>query len=195
MQVTNWAEVARWGKVQAWWLRHPDIDADHLSALAALATYADEARYCEPSQATLARWLKRSRPWVNRVIAELVGVRLLEKTTRSRPNGGTTSCRYRLLSQAGVIGANPPGNMCDPPSPYESACKRDSRMTCCPFLRIGPAAYHATSPGSSQAISASCRDTTFSTTPLTRRVRGNAVSARHLDLHIARSVGRVVRGM
>jgi hypothetical protein len=73
-----------------------DVDADRFCILAALATYADEDGYCEPSQATLARRLKRSRPWVNRIIAELAEAGLLEKTARHRQNGGTTSCRYRL---------------------------------------------------------------------------------------------------
>ena len=100
MEADNLVEVTRWGKVQAWWLRHPGIEADHFGVLAALSTYADEHGFCEPSQATLARWLKRSRPWVNRVIAELVEVGLLEKAARTRNNGGTTSCRYRLLAAA-----------------------------------------------------------------------------------------------
>jgi hypothetical protein len=115
MEATKWVEVTRWGKVHAWWLRHPDTDADHLSVLAALSTYADEDGYCEPSQATLARWLKRSRPWVNRVIAQLVTIGLLEKTARSRANGGTTSCRYRLRSQASVASGTPPVNTYDTP--------------------------------------------------------------------------------
>ena len=100
MEPDNLAEVTRWGKVRAWWLRHPDIGADHFGVLAALSTYADEQGFCEPSQATLARWLKRSRPWVNRVIAELVEAGLLEKVARTRNNGGTTSCRYHLLAAA-----------------------------------------------------------------------------------------------
>lgn len=86
----------RWGRVQAWWMQHPLIDADAWSVMAALATYVDDAGECEPSQATIARWLQRSRPWVNRVIAELVVAGLIQKTGRERPNGGTTSCRYRL---------------------------------------------------------------------------------------------------
>ena len=39
------------------------VDADRLAVMAALCTYADEAGFCEPSQATLARRLSRSRPW------------------------------------------------------------------------------------------------------------------------------------
>ena len=88
--------TTRWGKVLAWWLLDPRIDADRFCVMAALATYADEDGFCEPSQATLARRLKRSRPWGNRVIADLVKDGFLDKTARIRRNGGTTSCRYRL---------------------------------------------------------------------------------------------------
>ncbi len=88
--------TVRWGRVPAWWLQHPDVDADCFCVLAALATYADEHGVCTPSQATLAQRLRRSRPWVNRVVAQLAAAGLLEKTGRSRGNGGTTSCLYRL---------------------------------------------------------------------------------------------------
>ena len=88
--------ITRWGKFPAWWLLNPDTDADRVAVLAALATYADEAGFCEPSQATLARRLGRSRPWVNRVVAALAATGLLRKETRSRSNGGMTSCRYQL---------------------------------------------------------------------------------------------------
>lgn len=93
--------VTRWGKFPAWWLLHPYTDADRVAVLAALATYADEAGFCEPSQATLARRLGRSRPWANRVVADLVAAGLLRKESRSRPNGGTTSCRYQLALTPG----------------------------------------------------------------------------------------------
>jgi hypothetical protein len=64
--------------------------------MAALATYADADGICDPSQNTLAKRLNRSRPWVNRVVAELVEKGLLQKDGRTRRNGGTTSCQYRL---------------------------------------------------------------------------------------------------
>lgn len=89
--------VTRWGKVPAWWLLHDGMDADRFCVMAAMATYADEAGMCDPSQATLARHLKRSRPWVNRIVAELAELGFVEKTGRVRRNGGTTSCLYRLL--------------------------------------------------------------------------------------------------
>lgn len=88
--------ATRWGRVPAWWLLHGEIDADGFCVLAAMATYADDEGLCDPSQATLARWLKRSRPWVNRVISQLADRGFIEKTGRSRRNGGTTSCLYRL---------------------------------------------------------------------------------------------------
>ena len=94
--MTELRTTSRWGRVPAWWLLHPDVDADCFCVLAALATYADELGVCVPSQATLAQRLRRSRPWVNRVVGQLAAAGLLEKTGRSRGNGGTTSCLYRL---------------------------------------------------------------------------------------------------
>lgn len=93
---TDYREITRWGRLPAWWMFHPEMNADRLCLLAALATYADERGLCSPSQSTIARHLKRSRPWVNRVIAELVEIGLVEKRNRSRQNGGTTSCEYVL---------------------------------------------------------------------------------------------------
>jgi hypothetical protein len=95
--------VTRWGKVPAWWLLHPRMDADRFCVMAAMATYADETGRCEPSQATLARHLRRSRPWVNGVVARLAADGFLEKTGRSRRNGGNTSCEYRLCMEPPVM--------------------------------------------------------------------------------------------
>ena len=93
-------QTTRWGKVEGWWLHHPDTDADHICMLATLSTYADDRGTCHPSQATLARHVKRSRPWVNRVIAELTAMGLIRKTARTRTNNaGTTSCEYRLVNR------------------------------------------------------------------------------------------------
>lgn len=94
MEDANLNTVTRWGRVPAWWLLHPEIDSDRFALLAALATYADDKGACTPSQSTLARRLKRSRPWINRVVSDLVRIGLLHKTMRKRSNGGTTSCEY-----------------------------------------------------------------------------------------------------
>ena len=110
--------TARWGRVPAWWLLHPDVDADGFCVLAALATYADEHGMCVPSQATLAQRLQRSRPWVNRVVAQLAEAGLLEKTGRSRGNGGTTSCLYRLrLAQPDSVAREPGAASLPEPAP------------------------------------------------------------------------------
>ena len=64
-------DTGRWGRIPAWWLEHPDLDADGFAVLAALATFADETGLCWPSQSTLAAKLKRSRPTINRILQRL----------------------------------------------------------------------------------------------------------------------------
>jgi hypothetical protein len=92
------------------------MDLDRWGVLTTLALYADADGLCYPSQATIARVLKRSRPWVNRVIADLADAGLIRKTARTRTgNGGTTSCEYRLVmdpnerleTHPGVTGGTP----------------------------------------------------------------------------------------
>lgn len=91
--------TTRWGKAHAWWQTLPDVDLDRWGVLTTLSLYADDNGLCHPSQATIARALKRSRPWVNRVISDLTEVGLLHKTARTRStNAGTTSCEYRIVT-------------------------------------------------------------------------------------------------
>lgn len=98
------ANPNRWGRIPAWWLDHPDLDADGLAVLAALSTYADEAGVCWPSQATLAGKLKRSRPTVNRILGRLEALGLVTIEHRRSASGGRLSCRYRLaLTVAGTV--------------------------------------------------------------------------------------------
>ncbi len=97
----------RWGRAPAWWLQHPATNLDLIGVLCALCTYADRDGFCEPSQATIARQLQRSRPWVNRVIADLAALGFIEKEVRQRKhNNGMTSCRYRLLEEPRQCDAN-----------------------------------------------------------------------------------------
>lgn len=105
----------RWGRIPAWWLDHPDLDADGLAVLAALSTYADEEGTCWPSQATLAGKLKRSRSTVNRLIGRLQEIGMLTVERRSAGDGGRLSSLYRLrLSppdaghDTGVVAADSP---------------------------------------------------------------------------------------
>jgi hypothetical protein len=75
------------------------MDLDRWGVLTTLALYADEHGVCYPSQAVIARALKRSRPWVNRVIGELDHLGFIQKTARTRSsNNGTTSCEYRIVT-------------------------------------------------------------------------------------------------
>lgn len=78
------------------WFDHPGIGADGIAVLAVMALHADKNGICWPSQGLMARLLGRSRPWVNKVIAHLCEIGLLEKTHRHRSDGGDRSCLYRL---------------------------------------------------------------------------------------------------
>lgn len=113
---------ARWGRIPAWWLDHPDLDADGFAVLAALSTYADEAGVCWPSQATLAAKLKRSRPTVNRILSRLEAVGLVTIEHRSSATGGRLTCRYRLrlTPDGGVPAVDNPDSSAHIPCPPAS---------------------------------------------------------------------------
>jgi biotin operon repressor len=86
----------RWGRIPAWWLDHPGLDADGFAILAALATFADDTGLCWPSQSTLAAKLKRSRPTINRIIQGLSDLGLVSVEHRRGRDGARLSCLYRL---------------------------------------------------------------------------------------------------
>ncbi|PWC74112.1 helix-turn-helix domain-containing protein [Azospirillum sp. TSH64] len=88
--------TSRWGRIPAWWLDHPDLDADGFAILAALATFADEEGVCWPSQSTLAAKLKRSRPTINRILQRLDDIGLVRIEHRRGRDGSRLSCLYRL---------------------------------------------------------------------------------------------------
>ncbi len=97
MPTTDTAKTTnRWGRIPAWWLDHPDLDADGLAVLAALSTFADEHGVCWPSQTTLAGKLKRSRPTINRILQRLSELGLVTIEHRRGRDGARLSCRYRL---------------------------------------------------------------------------------------------------
>nr|WP_295837188.1 helix-turn-helix domain-containing protein [uncultured Azospirillum sp.] len=119
--IENSTNPNRWGRIPAWWLDHPDLDADGLAVLAALSTYADEAGVCWPSQATLADKLKRSRPTVNRILGRLETLGLVGIEHRRSANGGRLSCRYRLALIAGNGADEKAGGGARVDSPADSA--------------------------------------------------------------------------
>ena len=81
-------------------LDDPDADADDIAVFVALARHTDAEGYCHPSQSTIAKRLRRSRPWVNARIARLATAGRIEKARRRQAKGGETSCRYRLPALA-----------------------------------------------------------------------------------------------
>jgi hypothetical protein len=91
------------GFMRAVWRDHSDLDANMIDVLAVMATYADQDGTCWPAQGTLATKLKRSRPWVNAVLAKLESLGILTKERRHHRNGGERSCRYRLARHDGVF--------------------------------------------------------------------------------------------
>ena len=98
--------ASRWGRIPAWWLDHPDLDADGFAVLAALATFADEQGVCWPSQSTLAAKLKRSRPTINRILQRLDDIGLVGIEHRRGRDGSRLSCLYRLrVEREGVPAA------------------------------------------------------------------------------------------
>ncbi|WP_448208147.1 helix-turn-helix domain-containing protein [Azospirillum sp. sgz302134] len=96
MPPTTTDATRRWGRVPAWWLDHPELDADGFAVLAALATFADETGVCWPSQSTLAAKLKRSRPTINRILQRLDDIGLVAIEHRRGRDGSRLSCLYRL---------------------------------------------------------------------------------------------------
>ncbi len=118
-------DTGRWGRIPAWWLDHPDLEADGLAVLAALATFADEHGVCWPSQSTLAAKLKRSRPTINRILQRLDDMGLVSIEHRRGRDGARLSCRYRLRVAQNCATQNPapqnPRIQDDPPAAQSPA--------------------------------------------------------------------------
>lgn len=132
------ADGGRWGRIPAWWLTHPAIDADGLAVLAALSTYANAKGECWPSQATLATALKRSRSTVNRILGHLAEAGVISVEPRHSASGGRLSCLYRLrlVPGDGPIAAPAP-NRTEPVQPGDrDVAATDSR--CAPVRQEQP---------------------------------------------------------
>ncbi|MBP2301761.1 helix-turn-helix domain-containing protein [Azospirillum picis] len=114
-------DARRWGRIPAWWLEHPDLDADGFAVLAALATFADDQGLCWPSQSTLAAKLKRSRPTINRIIQTLGDLGLVSVEHRRGRDGARLSCLYRLRFTPD--GATPDGATPDGATPEDAAAE------------------------------------------------------------------------
>lgn len=110
------ADSERWGRIPSWWLDHPEIDADALAVLSALATFANRQGRCWPSQTTLATKLKRSRAWVNKTLGRLADAGLIAVRDRWSENGGRLSSLYELqTAPEGAPATNSPVAEADAP--------------------------------------------------------------------------------
>jgi DNA-binding transcriptional ArsR family regulator len=91
----------RVGLVPAAYHEHPEVGAFDLAVLCVLATHANRLGACWPSQGTIATAAKLDRGTVNRVLAKLVGLGLVEKT--SHPNRKIRSRMYRLVGHEALM--------------------------------------------------------------------------------------------
>lgn len=118
------ADAERWGRIPSWWLDHPEIDADALAMLSALATFANRQGRCWPSQTTLAAKLKRSRAWVNKTLAKLADAGLIAVRDRWSENGGRLSSLYEMQNTpANPQAANPADAVNSPVAMNDAPCQ------------------------------------------------------------------------
>jgi hypothetical protein len=94
---------ARFSIIPARAIEDPRLHSAALRVLSAIGTYANKEGWCYPSQSTLAKRLKISRPAVNRQIKILVELGYLEATRRVDKDGGETSCIYHILFEEDEI--------------------------------------------------------------------------------------------
>ena len=94
---TEGEQMSRVAIIKEEWVRHSDVGPDELAVLCVLALHANKDGVCWPTQGLLAELLGRSRPWVNKVIGRLVEIGLVQKTHRTRDDGGDRACLYRLV--------------------------------------------------------------------------------------------------
>ena len=81
-------------------LDDPGVGADEIAVYVALARHCDDLGQCRPSQSRIARYLTRSRPWVNARIASLVEAGIITSRRQYQERGGETSCVYHLFGLA-----------------------------------------------------------------------------------------------
>ena len=87
----------RFGMIPAALTNCEAVGLDEIGVLAVMSTYADRDGHCRVSQSTLARILKRSRPWVIKTINTLEGLGLVERAqVFDQRTGARRACAYRL---------------------------------------------------------------------------------------------------
>ncbi len=81
------------------WKESP-LEGSRLLILLSLADMANDDGYCYPSYATLAKRARlKSRQNAINIVAEMVDAGIVEKSTRSHPDGNQTSNLYRVIAK------------------------------------------------------------------------------------------------
>jgi hypothetical protein len=105
------------------WLNNPELGADELAVLMALAQHADSNGRCWPSQSRIAGMLKRSRSWVSGVITRLVDLGLVTRAHRCNADGGHSSCLYTIPDLARARAAAAAGQADIPAACHDTPCR------------------------------------------------------------------------
>jgi len=96
------ASRQRVGLVPARYLDNPEVGALELAILFILCAHANRLGVCWPSQATIAAKAKLDRGTVNRILAKLAALGLVEKGRH--PNPRIRACTYRLVGHDALMG-------------------------------------------------------------------------------------------
>lgn len=121
----------RFGVIPAAWLEQDAVGLDEIGVLACLATFADSQGCCFPSQGTIAARLKRSRPWVIKIIHRLVALGLVERIHRFREDGAQRACLYRLCygpPESTAVSVESPRDDRESPHPDTPCPREDSEQ-------------------------------------------------------------------
>jgi predicted transcriptional regulator len=95
------------------WILHPEVGADELAVLAALAHHANSQGQCWPSQTRIAQMLNRSRSWVSTVLGRLVALGFVKRSNRYNEQGGRSSCLYTMPDLTRARVAKTAANLAD----------------------------------------------------------------------------------
>ena len=106
-QISEKITGPRVGLVQSGWMDHPDCDADMVSLLSVLSTFANREGDCWPSQRLLALKLKRSEAWISRVAQRAVAAGLLVRVRRPGSRGYLFSLPGHGVAMAALAGPGP----------------------------------------------------------------------------------------
>ena len=110
----------RVGLVPARYLDNPEVGALELAVLFILCAHANRLGVCWPSQATIAAKAKLDRGTVNRILAKLAALGLVEKGRH--PNPRIRACTYRLVGHETLLGtfSDGTGDAAEGPVPMAS---------------------------------------------------------------------------